>query len=159
MGLSSESSDIDLVLYLKLKNGCDGQCDNCPQFKEIIEILSKYLKDKYPFQIIDCIDLNQVEKSIMREDYECEVTQRFVAHRAISRPVNYRIIAPIEDMLNKKPEFRRELEGTVRSFFKIFMTTTSHSTSFDKYLTRLRSIGVKIPDSINNKIKKYLEGG
>jgi hypothetical protein len=62
-------------------------------------------------------------------------------------------------MLNKKPEFRRELEGTVRSFFKIFMTTTSHSTSFDKYLTRLRSIGVKIPDSINNKIKKYLEGG
>jgi hypothetical protein len=159
MGLSYESSDVDMVIYLKLDEECDGGCVNCVHFNRVMELLDLYLKEKYSFQIIDCINLNTVEQSIKDENYECEVTQRFVAHRAMCRPVNYRVIAPVEDLLNKNMEFRKELEGTVRSFFKIFMTTTSHSTSFDKYLTRLKTLGVKIPDSINVKIKKYLDGG
>ncbi len=159
MGLSYESSDVDMVVYLRLNEECSGECVNCIHFNRVMELLEQYLKGKYSFQIIDCINLNTVEKSIKEENYECEVTQRFVAHRAMCRPVNYRVIAPIEDLLNKNMEFRKELEGTVRSFFKIFMTTTSHSTSFDKYLTRLKTLGVKIPDTINVKIKKYLDGG
>lgn len=159
MGLSNECSDIDMVIYLRLDDECDGLCVHCIHFNRVMELLEQYLKGKYSFQIIDCINLNTVEHSIKNENYECEVTQRFVAHRAMCRPVNYRVIAPVEDLLNKNMEFRKELEGTVRSFFKIFMTTTSHSTSFDKYLTRLKTLGVKIPDSINVKIKKYLDGG
>jgi hypothetical protein len=159
MGLSNECSDIDMVIYLRLDDECDGLCVHCIHFNRVMELLEQYLKGKYSFQIIDCINLNTVEKSLRDENFECEVTQRFVAHRAMCRPVNYRVIAPVEDLLNKNMEFRKELEGTVRSFFKIFMTTTSHSTSFDKYLTRLKTLGVKIPDSINVKIKKYLDGG
>jgi len=159
MGLSSSSSDIDIIIYLRLENQNTGECFECPDYTQTIKLLDKYLDGKYLYQIIDCINLNVVEKSIKDENYECEITQRFVAHRAMCRPVNYRVIAPIEDLLNTKIEFRKELEGSVRSFFKIFMTTTSHSTSFDKYLTRIKSLGVKIPDAVNLKIKKYLDGG
>ncbi len=159
MGLSYESSDVDMIIYLRLDNDCSDECVNCTQFNNVMTLLNNYLSGKYSFHIIDCINLNIVEKSIREENYECEVTQRFVAHRAMCRPINYRVIAPVEDLLNKNMEFRKELEGTVRSFFKIFMTTTSHSTSFDKYITRIKTLGVKIPDSINEKIKKYLDGG
>ncbi|HOP62646.1 MAG TPA: metallophosphoesterase [Spirochaetota bacterium] len=160
MGLSNESSDVDMVVYLRIEDKmCDGECMGCEHYNKVCALLDEFIEDKYSFQIIDCINLNIVEKSIREENYECEITQRFVAHRALCRPVNYRIIAPVEDLLKDKDEFRKELEGTVRSFLKIFMTTTSHSTSFDKYITRLKTLGVKIPDSINVKIKKYLDGG
>ncbi len=159
MGLSSSSSDIDLIIYLRIPDVYTGECFNGEHFKNVIDLLDSYLAGKYSYQVIDAINLNVVQKSIMEENYECEITQRFVLHRAMCRPVNYGVIAPVEDLLNTRIEFRKELEGSVRSFFKIFMTTTSHSTSFDKYLTRIKSLGVKIPDGINAKIKKYLDGG
>jgi len=159
MGLSSSSSDIDIIIYLKIENVYAGECFEGENYTNTINILNSYLEGKYSYQVIDCINLNVVEKSIMLENYECEITQRFVTHRAMCRPVNYRVIAPVEDLLNTKIEFRKEVEGSVRSYFKIFMTTTSHSTSFDKYLTRIKSLGVKIPDAINAKIKRYLDGG
>jgi Icc-related predicted phosphoesterase len=159
MGLSSESSDIDLIIYLRIENVNTGECLDEESYKNTIKLLDQHLKGRYSYQLIDCINLNVVEKSVKDENYECEITQRFVTHRAMCRPVNYRVIAPIEDLLNTKIEFRKEVEGSVRSYFKIFMTTTSHSTSFDKYLTRIKSLGVKIPDAINAKIKRYLDGG
>lgn len=159
MGLSGVSSDIDIIIYLRIDDSCTGDCLNCSEYNTIRPLLEKHLKGKYKFQILDCINLNIVEKSIREENYECEVTQRFVTHRSMGRPVNYRVIAPVEDMLNKNMEFRKEVEGSVRSYFKILMTTTSHSSSFDKYMTRIKSLGVKIPDSINLKIKRYLDGG
>lgn len=159
MGLSSSSSDIDIIIYLRIDNQDSGECLECENYRQIIDLLNRYLHGKYEYQIIDCINLNVVEKSIKDENYECEIIQRFVTHRAMCRPVNYRVIAPVEDLLNTRIEFRKEVEGSVRSYFKILMTTTSHSTSFDKYLTRIKSLGVKIPDAINSKIKRYLDGG
>ena len=159
MGLSSSSSDIDIIIYMRIENVYTGECFEGKDYNRTIELLDHYLEGKYSYQVIDSINLNVVEKSIIDENYECEITQRFVTHRAMCRPVNYRVIAPVEDLLNSKIEFRREVEGSVRSYFKIFMTTTSHSTSFDKYLTRIKSLGVKIPDAINAKIKRYLDGG
>ncbi len=159
MGLASFSSDIDIIIYLRIDNVYSGECLESEKFKSTIELLDRYLEGKYSYQLIDCINLNVVEKSIREENFECEITQRFVLHRAMCRPVNYRVIAPTEDLLNAKIEYRKEVEGSVRSYFKIFMTTTSHSTSFDKYLTRIKSLGVKIPEAINAKIKRYLDGG
>ncbi len=159
MGLSSSSSDIDIIIYIRLKNGCSNDCLTSKNYTKAIELLNRYLKDKYSYHVLDVINLDVVEKSIREENYECEVTQMFVLHRAVCRPVNYRVIAPVEDLLNKNAEFRKEIEGSARSFLQIFMTTTSHSTSFDKYLTRIKSLGVKIPDLINEKIRLYLDGG
>jgi len=159
MGLSSTSSDIDVIIYMRLKNECVENCVASENYKKALELLGKHLSGRYSYHILDVINLDLVEKSIREENYECEVTQMFVLHRAVCRPVNYRVIAPVEDLLNRNPEFRKEIEGSARSFLKIFMTTTSHSASFDKYLTRIKSLGVNIPDAINEKIRVYLDGG
>lgn len=159
MGLASSSSDIDIIIYMRLRNDCTNECTASENYLKALALLEKYMKGKYSYQVLDVINLDLVEKSVREENYECEVTQMFVLHRAVCRPVNYRVIAPVEDMLNKNAEFRKEIEGSARSFLQIFMTTTSHSTSFDKYLTRIKSLGVKIPESINEKIRLYLDGG
>ncbi|MZP66661.1 MAG: hypothetical protein GT597_10965, partial [Bacteroidales bacterium] len=54
-------------------------------------------------------------------------------------------------------EFRSELEGSIRTYFQIFINTSQHSRSFAKYESRIKSIGIKIPESIQEKIKAYLQ--
>lgn len=158
VGLSQESSDIDLVLYLRCDTKCSDNSWDCSYFERVKDHITKNIADKYKFEIIDCINLNTVERSIVSRNYECEVTQRFVAYRSICRPINYKIIAPIEDILNEDIEFRREMEGSIRSYFKIFVTTSQHIRSFDKYEARLKAIGIKIPKYVREKIKEYLQG-
>ena len=159
LGMSQPSSDIDIVLYLRCERECQSLWSQCEYYRYAEEMIRKNLSDEYHFEIIDCIDLSVVEKSIEERNYECEVTQRFVAYRSICRPINYRVIAPLEDMLNRNIEFKKELEGSIRSYFKIFITTSQHVRSFDKYESRLKSIGIKLPDSIRKKIMFYLSGG
>ena len=109
------------------------------------------------YQIMDAIDLNILEKLICEKNYECEMTMRFVAYRAICRPVNYRFIAPVEDLLNQDMEFRTELEGSIRSYFRIFINTSQHTRSFKKYETRIKEIGIKLPETIRMKIEDYFQ--
>lgn len=158
VGLSQPSSDIDFVLYLRCGYECQGDYKKCPNFVMAENLLKETLKDVYRFEIIDCVNLATVEKGIREKDYENEEIQRFVAYRSICRPINYRVIAPVEDMLNADMEFRNEIEGSIRSYFRIFVTTSQHIRSFDKYENRLRSIGIHLPESIRKKIQKYLQG-
>jgi len=67
------------------------------------------------------------------------------------------VIAPLEDMLNADIEFRKEVEGSIRSYFRIFVTTSQHVRSFKKYESRLKSVGIRLPDSIRRKILQYLQ--
>lgn len=157
IGLSAQSSDIDFVLYLRCNTGGACETHSCDLYKQAEEMLREILGSHYDFEIIDCVDLSLVEKSILEKNYECETLQRFVAYRSICRPINYRVIAPLEDMLNRDMEFRNELEGSIRSYFKIFVTTSQHIHSFNKYELRLRSIGIKLPESIRKKIRRYLQ--
>ncbi len=157
VGLSQPSSDIDFILYLRCRSHCNSEIQSCDQYKNAAKMIHEILGAEYDFEILDCIDLNLVEQSIREKNYECETTQRFVAYRSICRPINYRVIAPIEDMLNQDIEFRTELEGSIRSYFKIFASTSQHIRSFDKYENRLSSIGIKLPDFIKKKIKRYLQ--
>jgi len=157
MGLSQQSSDIDIVLYLRCGTECDGDYELCDKFATAKKVIRETLKDRYNFDVIDCVNLDIVEKSVHEENYECETTQRFVAYRSICRPINYKFIAPVEDLLNRNIEFRKEMEGSIRSYFKIFATTSTHIRSFDKYEARLKAIGIKIPESIRDKIRRYLQ--
>ncbi|MFY9112874.1 MAG: hypothetical protein WAP34_13145 [Desulfomonilia bacterium] len=116
------------------------------------------LPDTYEFQILDCINLSLVEKSIQEKNYECSATQRFVAYRSMCRPINYRVIAPIEDMLNQDMLFRKELEGSVQSYLKIFSSSSPHMMSLKKYEARLGAIGIKLPESIRTKIRQHING-
>ena len=158
VGMSEENSDIDLILYLRCDSGCTEGCDQCERYRQAVEMIRETLGNRYKAEILDCIDLNQVEKSIREKNYECEVTQRFVAYRSLCRPIHYRVIAPIEDLLNKDIAYRKELEGSIRSYFKIFLTTSEHIRSFHKYEARLRSVGIKLPESIRGKVQRYLQG-
>ena len=163
MGLCEDSSDIDFVLYVRCASCPNPECEamgdiaTCPHCNDARKIIDTFLVPQYAYQILDCIDLNVVEKSIREKNYECEVTMRFVAYRAIGRPINYRFIAPIEDLLNHDREFRTEMEGSIRSYFRIFINTSEHTRSFKKYERRIKSIGIKIPESIREKIKDYFQ--
>jgi len=158
MGLSQSTSDIDMVLYVRCgKEKCTYEFDRCSYFKRAKRMIRKILGPKYDFDIMDCINLDLVEKSIRGKNFECEPTQRFVAYRSVCRPINYRVIAPVEDLLNKDILFRKELEGSIQSYMKIFTTTSPHMISFKKYESRLSSLGVKLPENIRRKIKKYLK--
>lgn len=158
VGMSEENSDIDLILYLRCDSGCTEGCVQCERYRQAVEMIRETLGSRHKAEILDCIDLNQVEKSIREKNYECEVTQRFVAYRSLCRPIHYRVIAPIEDLLNKDIAYRKELEGSIRSYFKIFLTTSEHIRSFHKYEARLRSVGIKLPESIRGKVQRYLQG-
>ena len=159
IGLSEEGSDIDFVLYLRCDSGCTTGFAKCDRYRQAEAMVREILGPKYRAEILDCVDLNRVEKSIGEKNYECETTQRFVSYRSLCRPINYKVIAPIEDLLNLDMDYRRELEGSVRSYFKIFVTTSQHIRSFKKYEARLTEIGIKIPDSIRGKIRQYLQEG
>jgi len=157
MGTSQKSSDIDLVLYVRCNSNCPDLIEQCPHFKAAQKTITKALGQDYEFEIVDCVNLNIVEQTIITKNYECETTQRFVTYRSICRPINYKIIAPIEDILNENIEFRKELEGSVRSYLKIFSNTTKHIESFDKYESRLKAMGIKMPEYIRKKIQVYLQ--
>jgi hypothetical protein len=79
-----------------------------------------------------------------------------VFYRSICRPINYRVVAPIEDMLNKDIMFRKEIEGSLQAFFKIIAATSRHIGSFMKYEGRLSALGIKLPNWIREKVKLYL---
>ncbi|MFA5654516.1 MAG: hypothetical protein WDA72_10435, partial [Desulfomonilia bacterium] len=159
MGVSQQGSDIDFVVYLRCKGACSECTGRCIQMEETENMIREVLADAYEFQILDCINLNTIEKSIREKNYECETTQRFVAYRSMCRPINYRVIAHIEDMLNQDMLFRKELEGSVQSYLKIFSSSSPHMMSLKKYEARLGAIGIKLPESIRKKIKQHLNGG
>ncbi|MFY9398639.1 MAG: metallophosphoesterase [Desulfomonilia bacterium] len=158
MGTSTQGSDIDFVLYLRCDRPCFEGVGKCPLLARAKGMIRSALPEKYEFQILDCINLNILEKSIREKNYECEVTQRFVAYRSMCRPVNYRVIAPIEDMLNQDMIFRKELEGSVQSYLKIFSSSSPHMMSLKKYESRLNAVGIKLPESIRIKIRQHLNG-
>ena len=157
MGLCENTSDIDFVVYVRCDPDFVGDINTCSQFKDAEKIIETILKPQYAFQIMDTIDLNVVEKSIREKDYECEMAMRFVAYRAICRPINYRFIAPVEDLLNQDMEYRTELEGSIRSYFRIFINTSQHTRSFKKYESRIKEIGINLPEAIRMKIKTYFQ--
>ena len=157
VGLSQSESDIDMVLYLQWNEEYEESRGTCPNFEPIRKEIEERLEGKYKFEIIDCVNITEVARAIENRDFENEMTQRFVAHRSMGRPVNYRVIAPVEDLLNRDMDFRREIEGSIHAFFKIFVNTSQHVSSFEKYELRLKSLGIKIPEAIYGKIRDYLQ--
>ncbi|MHB8770245.1 MAG: metallophosphoesterase family protein [Syntrophales bacterium] len=158
VGLSEESSDIDFVLYRRCDSSCTQGFAQCERYRNAEAMIRENLGTRYKAEILDCVDLNLVEKSIRDKNYECETTQRFVSYRALGRPINRRVIAPLEELLNQDMDFRQELEGSIRTYFKIFVTTSQQVRSFQKYEARLNAIGIKLPDSIRGKVQQFLQG-
>jgi Icc-related predicted phosphoesterase len=147
IGLSLPGSDIDFILYLRCDSECTVGFEECHFFKSAQAMIKSILGNAYDFQIMDCVNLNKVN------------LQRFVAYRSICRPINYRVIAPIDDLLNQDMIFRKEVEGSIQTYFQIFSNTSQHIRSLKKYESRLNTIGIKLPEYIRRKIKQYLTSG
>ena len=157
MGVSLPGSDIDFVIYLRcwaLK--CTQVFGECSHFENIKAMITDILGEQYKFQVLDCLNLTEIEQNIRERNYESEMLQRFVAYRSVCRPIRYRVIAPTEDMLNEDMIFRKEIEGSIQSYFKIFTSTSSHIRSLRNYEARLNAVGIKLPESMKIKITKYL---
>lgn len=153
IGLSQKSSDIDMVLYIRGGLDCVDDTFECTRYRETEEMLRKHFVPDYGFEIIDYVNLDLVEASIRTRDLDCPVTQRFVIYRSMCRPVNYKLIAPVEDLLNSDTVFRKEMEEQMREYFSILFTTPDTEESFEKYQLRLRSMDISIPEPIARKIK------
>jgi hypothetical protein len=162
-GLSDSQSELDLVLYLRCgKSDADKTCfrgsfSDCPHFAAAWAMLRECIGPRIAFEIADCIDLNHVEKSIRTGNYECEMTQRFVVYRSMGHPLHAAHLAQTEDLLSRNSDFRQELDGSIRSYFRIFMTTAGRIPSFSTYESHLHAIGIRLPGAMRARIRAYLE--
>ena len=160
---NDSGSDIDLVVYQRCgqsdedKTCFRGSSSDCPHFAAARDMLQKSIGARFAFSIVDCIDLDHVEKSIRINNYECEMTQRFVVYRSVGRPVHASLIGPAEELLNREEAFRQELEGSIRSYFRIFLTAAGHVQSFSTYESHLNAIGIRLPGAMRARIRTYLE--
>ncbi len=156
IGVAQKSSDVDMVLYIRGGGMCLDEEEICSRFGEVEEKIRSILGDTCEFEIIDHVNLDLVEQSIIDGESESPVLQRFVVYRGMCRPVNYRVLAPVEDMLNANPTLRREVEQGMSEYLKVLGTTKDTTRSFDKYQARLKSMGVEIPEPLAKKIRAFL---
>jgi len=158
LGLAQKSSDLDMVLYIRSsEQACYDEDTICDRFSQAEQRIREILDSTVEFEIIDTINLDLVEESIRDLDYDNSSLQRFVVYRSMCRPVNYRVIAPVEDLLNSNIFLRREIEETMSEYLQVFGTTKDTTKSFDKYRTRIRTLGVDIPEVLEKKIRNFLQ--
>jgi Icc-related predicted phosphoesterase len=162
-GASDSESELDLVLYLRCgQSDADKTCfcgssSECPHFAIAREMIRECIGARIAFEIVDCIDLNHVEKSIRAGNYECEMTQRFILYRSVGHPSRTAYLAPTEDLLSRNRDFMQELDGSIRSYFRIFMTTAGRIRSFSTYESHLHAIGIRLPGAMRARIRSYLK--
>ncbi len=146
-GISYSESDLDVVAYTFV-----GKSVMRPLAAEAFR---NVIGDKYKVEMTDIIDLNRVQESILHRNVDCYELQRFVFYRAIGRPVNLRLLRHFDDLIERH-KLAVVVEKQMREYVQILQTTTSQKNSFDKYESRLRDIGAKIPSHIEKKIRRYL---
>lgn len=164
-GMAESTSDIDLVLYLDCPDvpmNTEMNHENCPKLKSYETMIIKSLvhsisKDKYNIQIVDHINLSSLKQAILSENLESDIIARFVFYRTLCRGVNKRYLHPLEKMIIARPHMFKAIEETLTDALIEFTRTSSHGTSFKKYLNRLEESGIHIPDSVAQKVMEYLE--
>ena len=155
-------ADVDVVFYLRCGRSGKFPCDSdkraaCPLFLEAKGKIAEILGDDITFAVADCIDMDRVAQSVGDKNYDCQLTQRFVSYRAMARLVNGPVVAPVAALIAENEDFRREIEGCIRSYFSIFLETARHVPSFAKYESRLKAMGIIIPEPIARKLRAFLK--
>lgn len=157
MGMAQDSSDVDAVLYLKDQDSCGGDFESCDFARDVAARIKEILVDRHGFQVIDSINLDHVIASINEGNAGCDMTQRFAVYRSFCRPVNYRVLAPVEDLLNRNIDFRKQVEENMRSYLRVLAASSDTRKSFEKYITRLKTTGVVIPEAMQKRIETLLQ--
>ena len=130
------------------RTGCD---DMMPALQAAFESLPD-------IRVADWIDLDRVIRALHCHDYECDVTQRFVAYRTIGLPVYGSAVALVEQLLNKSPAYRSEIEGTGCAYLEIFRNLAIRVKNMKVFDARLRELGITAPQAFKQKIEAYFHG-
>jgi len=157
-GMAEKGSDIDIVIYY-IDEPSKGDPDEHinEKMEEFDRLLKELGSEQYKVEIVDAINLKDVEKAILEEDYQSSVTRRFIFYRAICRPVHHRIIRSYEALLDSKEAYRKEMEASMREVIHTLVKTSRHFESFKKYEARLIDLDVPIPQHIRKRLKQYFQ--
>ncbi len=157
-GMAEEGSDIDIVIYYVDKPSEDDADEHIEEkISEFRRLLKELGSELYQAEIVDAINLQDVEKAILKEDYHSNVTGRFVFYRAICRPVHHRLIRRYEALLGNKEDYRKEMEASMREVINTLIRTSRHFESFKKYEARLIDLNVRLPHHIRKRLKQYFQ--
>jgi len=163
-GMAETSSDVDLVLYLDcpgLPPGAEMNHENCPRLKFyetliIHTLIHNISREKYKVQIVDHINLASLKQAIQEENIETDIIARFVFYRTLCRGVNRRFLHPLEKKLMARQHLFKAIEGSLTEALIEFTRSSSHGSSFKKYINRLEDKGIGIPESVARKVMEYL---
>ncbi|MCE9501632.1 MAG: hypothetical protein K8R21_14200 [Leptospira sp.] len=162
-GQAKEHSDTDIVIYMKCDRGRIGDCDpeNCSRlnlYKNLLinTLVYEYSSQTYPVQVVDCINLNQLDYDLKIRNTNSMTLVRFGFYRSICRGINRKLLREYENRLSADDDLCKSIEQSLADCFFGLIHSSQHSFSFQKYIERLQDDGFKVPDSMANKIKSYL---
>lgn len=155
-GMANGGSDVDVVVYLQGLGCNENEMGVCSLPNEASEKLMSIGQRGARIEVCDVIDLDAVEKAIRDEICDDFQLQRFLFYRAVGRPVNLRIIKKVENQLLEKYKLRRKLEKLLEEYLRVLISSSRHMDSFKKYQSRIKDMGIDIPERIQRGIRAYL---
>lgn len=151
---SREHTTLDVVLYVRhaeaAKNG-----GSIPDDLMIRQVLEKCPQ----VRILDCIDLDEVDRALQEQDYECYAALRFAAYRAFGRTLAAGDALSVEERLNSGRAFRGEIEGTGCAYMEIFRNVAARVENMKLFDARLRELGITAPEAFKHRIRGCFHGG
>lgn len=160
-GMSNTKSDVDLVMYHMCNPKWECNMEKCPkskhyQFLLLHTLLYEVADDRYPLEVVDCINLRKVLNAIDRGDSNDDFLIRFAFYRRIGRAVNKRLLHIIDRILANHPQLKAEVDQKLDGLFVDISYSSMEKKSLDKYGQRLVDMGITLPPAIRKKIFYYL---
>ncbi|EQA35419.1 hypothetical protein LEP1GSC047_1757 [Leptospira inadai serovar Lyme str. 10] len=163
-GQATVDSDTDIVMYTRCEDSKMGECglENCYKislFKHMFLnlVTFEHNSNAYKLEIVDCINLNQLEKDIADGNESSALIIRFCFYRSICRGVNRKLLHRYENMISERLPLWASISKSVEECFDGIIVSSQHTYSFHKYAGRLEEKGIKLPGSMAAKIKDYLK--
>ena len=163
-GQATHISDVDMIVYLRCDDGYGGEClsPHCPVMNRVHSLLLKCMMEKYtrlPCEIdmVDCINLNLLERELNGDVRDTQVLLRFAFYRSVGRSVNAGLIRPFQKRLEENQDLLEEMYPDIQFIIESLVHSSRHNWSFKKYQQRIESEGVEIPPPIMQRIRAHLE--
>ncbi len=161
-GQAQTSSDTDLVIYTRCPNqkrdcepaDCTGDSTADCTFTRLVASIKRSLP--YRIEVVDCLDLNAVERDIANRSVDSGILLRFGFYRSICRSVNGRLLRHFEMRLSQDATLCEQIESSLTGCFFGLIGSSQHSYSFQKYTERVRAEGYNITPGMAEKIREYL---
>lgn len=124
----------------------------------VMRIIREVTEKCPQINIIDCIDLDEVERALNENDFECYPALLFTAYRAFGQTLVEGDALSVEEVYNSSRGFRGEIEGTGWAYMEIFQNVAARVENMKLFDARLRELGITAPDAFKQKIREVLHG-